>query len=122
LVTTLSDFGVRGDPPSHPELLDWLACTFVEEGWSTKRLIRRIVLSSVYRQASDPHEHSMQQDPDNALLARMNRRRLDLEAVRDGMLAAAGRLDLAMGGPSVQLTVAPFPTRRAVYGFIERQN
>ncbi|MCC6491704.1 MAG: PSD1 domain-containing protein [Pirellulales bacterium] len=122
LVATASDFGVRGDPPSHPELLDWLACTFMDEGWSTKRLIRRIVLSSAYRQSSDPRDDCAAKDSSNALLARMNRRRLDLEAVRDGLLSAAGRLDLTMGGPSVQLTEAPYPTRRAVYGFIERQN
>jgi hypothetical protein len=122
LVTTPSDFGVRGDAPSHPELLDWLACTFTDEGWSTKRLIRRIVLSSAYRQASQPRPDCLEADPENALLARMNRRRLDLEAVRDSLLLVAGRLDETMGGPSVQLTQAPFPTRRAVYGFIERQN
>jgi hypothetical protein len=122
IVTTPSDFGVRGEPPSHPELLDWLAVTFMEEGWSTKRLIRRIVLSNVYRQASLPREDAREVDPENALLAGMNRRRLDLEAARDSVVLAAGRLDETRGGPSVQLTQAPFPTRRAVYGFIERQN
>jgi hypothetical protein len=122
IVTTPSDFGVRGEPPSHPELLDWLAVTFMDEGWSTKRLIRRIVLSNVYRQASSPRDDAREVDAENALLARMNRRRLDLEAVRDSVVFAAGRLDETMGGPSVQLTQAPFPTRRAVYGFIERQN
>ncbi|HEX6963933.1 MAG TPA: DUF1549 and DUF1553 domain-containing protein, partial [Lacipirellula sp.] len=122
IVTTPSDFGVRGEPPSHPELLDWLACTFMDDGWSTKRIIRRIVLSRAYRQASDPRDDALQIDPENALLARMNRRRLDLEAMRDSMLVSAGRLDETMGGPSVQLTQAPFPTRRSVYGFIERQN
>ncbi|MBA3485067.1 MAG: DUF1553 domain-containing protein [Pirellulales bacterium] len=122
LVTTPSDFGVRGEAPSHPELLDWLAVTFMDEGWSTKRLIRRVVLSSAYRQASGPREDCREADPENALMARMNRRRLDLEAARDSLLVAAGRLDETMGGPSVQLTQAPFPARRAVYGFIERQN
>jgi hypothetical protein len=122
LTTTTSDFGVRGEPPSHPELLDWLACTFMEEGWSTKRLIRRIVLSSAYRQSSAPRDDAQERDADNALLARMNRRRLDLEAMRDSLLYAAGRLDESMGGPSVQLTQQPFPARRAIYGFIERQN
>jgi hypothetical protein len=122
LTSTPSDFGVRGDPPSHPELLDWLACTFMDEGWSTKRLIRRIVLTSAYRQASAPRDDCRSADPENALLARMNRRRLDLEAMRDSLLVAAGCLDSAMGGPSVALTEPPFATRRAVYGFIERQN
>jgi hypothetical protein len=122
LVATASDFGARGALPTHPELLDWLACTFVEDGWSTKQLIRRIVLSNTYRQASDLREDGQQADAENQLVWRMNRRRLDLEAFRDSLLAAAGRLDLTMGGPSVQVTAAPFSTRRSVYGFIERQN
>lgn len=122
IVTTPSDFGVRGEPPTHPELLDWLAVTFMDEQWSTKRLIRRIVLSNVYRQSSAPRDDCLEADPTNALLARMNRRRLDLESLRDSLLLAAGRLDGTMGGPSVQLTTPPFANRRAVYGFIERQN
>jgi hypothetical protein len=122
LVTTMSDYGVRGEPPTNPQLLDWLACTFMDDGWSTKRLIRRIVLSSAYRQASAPRDDAHEKDADNALLARMNRRRLDLEALRDSLLLAAGRLDETMGGPSVQLTQQPYPARRAVYGFVERQN
>ncbi|MBL9162165.1 MAG: PSD1 domain-containing protein [Planctomycetaceae bacterium] len=122
IVTTPSDFGVRGEPPTHPELLDWLAVTFMDEQWSTKRLIRRIVLSNVYRQSSAPRDDCHEADPTNALLAHMNRRRLDLEALRDSLLLAAGRLDMTMGGPSVQLTTPPFANRRAVYGFVERQN
>jgi hypothetical protein len=122
LVTTPSDFGVRGTPPTHPELLDWLACELMDDGWSTKRLIRRIVLSSTYRQASDDRPECIAADPENALLWRANRRRLDLESLRDTLLLVAGRLDETIGGPSVQLTAAPFSTRRSVYGFIERQN
>ncbi|MCL4204291.1 MAG: DUF1553 domain-containing protein [Pirellulaceae bacterium] len=122
LVTTPSDFGTRSDPPSHPELLDWLAIRFVEQGWSTKWLIRQIVLSSVYRQASENRPECAAADPENRLLWRMNRRRLDLEALRDSLLVAAGRLDTTMGGPSAELTTEPFPTRRTVYGFVERQN
>jgi hypothetical protein len=122
LVTTPSDFGMRSDPPSHPELLDWLACRFVEQGWSTKWLLREIVLSRVYRQASDDREDCAAVDPENRLLWRMNRRRLDLESLRDSLLVASGRLDTTMGGPSVELTQEPFPARRTVYGFIERQN
>jgi hypothetical protein len=122
LVATPSDFGVRGELPTHPELLDWLACTFMDEGWSTKNLIRRIVLSSAYRQASFAREEALAADPENMLLWRMNRRRLDLEAFRDSLLVASGRLDLTVSGPSVKLTEEPYPTRRAVYGFIERQN
>ena len=122
LVTTPSDFGVRGEPPTHPELLDWLAVTFMDEGWSTKRLIRRMVLSNAYRQSSAPRDDCLEADPLNSLLARMNRRRLDLEAMRDSLLLASGRLDLTQGGPSVELTAPPYAARRAVYGFIERQN
>lgn len=122
IVTTPSDFGVRGEPPTHPELLDWLAVTFMDEQWSTKQLVRRIVLSNVYRQSSAPRDDCREADPTNSLLAHMNRRRLDLEAMRDSILLAAGRLDMTMGGPSVQLTTPPFANRRAVYGFIERQN
>jgi hypothetical protein len=122
IVATTSDFGVRGEPPTHPELLDWLAVTLMDEGWSTKRLIRRIVLSNVYRQSSAPRDDCIEADPTNSLMARMNRRRLDLETMRDGLLLAAGRLDLTMGGPAVQLTAEPFANRRAVYGFVERQN
>jgi hypothetical protein len=122
LVNTFSDFGSRGAPPTHPELLDWLACGMMDDGWSTKRLIRRIVLSSTYRQSSDDRAECAAVDPENLLWWRANRRRLDLESFRDSVLAAAGRLDPAIGGPSVQLTASPFPTRRAVYGFIERQN
>ncbi len=126
IVATASDFGTRGEPPTHPELLDWLAVAFMDDGWSTKRMIRRLVLSQAYRQAStvedDARRAGVAADPENRLLWRMNRRRLDLEAFRDSLLAAAGRLDLAMGGPSVKLTEPPFPARRAVYGFIERQN
>lgn len=122
LVGTPSDFGTRGDKPTHPELLDWLAVTFMEDDWSTKQLIRRIVMSQTYRQSSAANEAGLAADPENRLLWRMNRRRLDLEAFRDSLLAASGKLDLTMGGPSVKLTEAPYPARRAVYGFIERQN
>ncbi len=122
LVTTPSDFGARGNRPTHPELLDSLACSFIEDGWSTKQLVRTLVLSNTYRQASDDRPASAAIDPENQLLWRANRRRLDLEAMRDSLLVAAGRLDETLGGPSVELTTAPFSTRRSVYGFIERQN
>ena len=122
LVDTPSDFGVRGSPPTHPELLDTLASDFMDDGWSTKRLIRRIVLSATYRQSSALRGECAAVDPENRLLWRANRRRLDLEAMRDTLLVAAGRLDTKMGGPSISLTDVPFSTRRSVYGFIERQN
>ena len=122
LVDTPSDFGTRGTPPTHPELLDTLACELMEDAWSTKRLVRRIVLTNTYRQSSETRPECVAADPENRLLWRANRRRLDLESYRDSLLAIAGRLDEKMGGPSVSLTDAPFSTRRSVYGFIERQN
>lgn len=122
LVTTPSDFGTRSDPPTHPQLLDYLACRLIREGWSTKKLIRAMVESRTYQQASNDREAGRALDPENRLLWRMNRRRLDMEALRDSLLVAAGRLDRTVGGPSVQITDPPFPPRRSVYGFIERQN
>ncbi len=149
LVNTPSDFGVRCEPPTHPELLDWLAATFVSGGmgewenerttsptrplthsptqyacgWSVKKLLRLILLSSTYQQSSllSPPS-SAAQDPDNALLSRMNRRRLDFEATRDALLWASGQLDLTMGGKSEDLTKQPFSKRRTIYGFVDRQN
>ncbi|HEY1342204.1 MAG TPA: PSD1 and planctomycete cytochrome C domain-containing protein, partial [Bryobacteraceae bacterium] len=122
LVRTPSDFGLRGEPPTHPELLDWLAATFVDDGWSIKKLHRLILLSNTYRQSGSDDPRLLQDDPDNRLLARMNRQRLDFEAMRDSLLAVAGRLDTTMGGRAVELTSAPFSGRRSVYGFIDRQN
>jgi hypothetical protein len=152
LVRTPSDFGLRSEPPTHPELLDWLATWFVDNGWSTKKLIRVIMLSSVYRQSSgeaadssldeaddasgSPHAtprpcstrregrgaRGEAWDPENRLLWRQNRRRLDFESMRDSMLAVAGEIDRNVGGPAVDLSKQPFSRRRTVYGFIERQN
>ncbi len=98
LVETTSNFGVRGEMPTHPELLDWLARSFVADGWSLKRLHKRIMLSAAYRMDSIPSEQALAKDPENRQLSRMNRRRLEAEAVRDGMLAVAGKLDLSVGG------------------------
>ncbi|MBM3822448.1 MAG: DUF1553 domain-containing protein [Verrucomicrobia bacterium] len=122
LVETSGDFGLRSSPPSHPELLDHLAWRFMQEGWSVKKLHRTIVLSSAYRQTSDVRKEGQQVDPSNRLLWRAHRRRLDLEAMRDGVLAVSGRLDPKSGGQSVELLSQPFSGRRSVYGFIERQN
>ncbi len=122
LVRTPGDFGLRGEPPSHPELLDYLAARFVEGGWSVKSLHRLILTSNAYRQASDTRPESAERDPQNALLSRQARRRLDFEAMRDSLLAAAGRLDGRMGGRPVSITAEPSPTRRTLYGFIDRQN
>jgi hypothetical protein len=122
LVATASDFGVRCEPPSHPELLDYLAARFVEEGWSLKNLHRLIMLSAVYQQSSQHRPDCAKIDPENSLYHRMNRRRLDFEAMRDATLLVSGTLDRTMGGKSVDITRAPYPTRRTVYAFIERQN
>ncbi len=122
LVRTPSDFGLRSDPPSHPGLLDHLAAAFVADGWSIKKLHRRILLSAAYRQQSADRPEGRRLDPENTLLWRMNRRRLDFEATRDALLAAAGRLDPAVGGPSVRNGLAPGATRRTLYGFLDRLN
>jgi len=120
LVRTPDDFGTRSEPPTHPELLDYLAWQFMEDGWSLKKLHRRIMLSAVYQQSSDDNPRYAQIDPDNRFLWQMNRRRLDFEALRDTVLAIGGKLDLTLGGPSVQLTAEPYSTRRSIYGFIDR--
>ncbi len=93
LVRTVDNFGFAGERPSHPELLDHLALRFMEEGWSIKALIREIVLSRTYRQASTFREEGFKADPDNRLLWRANKRRLDAEVIRDAMLAVSGQLD-----------------------------
>lgn len=122
LVRTPGDFGTKGEPPTHPELLDWLASTFMEKGWSVKQLHRAILLSMTYQQSSDVSEKAALADPENRLLSRMNRQRLDFEAFHDSILFAAGKLDYTMGGRGVNIPEAPFPPRRAVYGYIDRQN
>jgi len=176
LVSTPSDFGVRSDPPTHPELLDWLAFEFsegakfgdgemertrdgVKEGQSEgekvgaqaslavsqspnpqspslagsrsssnplarsiKRLIRAIVVSAAYRQSSMASEAAIALDPENRLIARQNRRRLDFEAQRDAFLFVSGALDGTMGGPSVPIAADTTTPRRTVYAFIDRQN
>ena len=107
IVNTANDFGVNGGRPSHPELLDFLANQLVDKGWSLKHLHRLMVLSKTYRQDSrSPREkESVEKDPENRLLWRFSRRRLEAEQVRDAMLAVAGRLNTTMGGPSVMLPV-----------------
>jgi len=121
LVATPSDFGLRSEPPTHPELLDYLAATFVENGWSIKQLHREIMRSAVYRQASADRPEGKRLDPENTLLWKMNRRRLDWEATRDSLLAVAERLNRTVGGPPVRDTFAPTTTRRTLYGFLDRQ-
>ncbi len=122
LVKTPSDFGVRSDPPSHPELLDFLAKAFLEDRWSTKNLIRKMLLSSTFKQASDSRPELQNIDPENSLLIRMNRRRIDFETLHDGLLAVAGTLNPLVGGKSVEMFTLPFSNKRALYAFIDRQN
>jgi len=122
LVRTPSDFGVRADPPTHPELLDWLAVRFVADGWSIKKLHKVIMLSATYQQASDDRAECVKADPANTLLWKFNRQRLDFEQLRDSLLLASGKLDLTPGGLPVDLTAQPFATRRTAYGYIDRQN
>ncbi|MEX0936971.1 MAG: PSD1 and planctomycete cytochrome C domain-containing protein [Pirellulales bacterium] len=101
IVETSEDFGAQGEPPSHPELLDWLATQFIEEGWSMKELCRLIVTSSTYRQSSRVTPELLEKDPQNRLYARGPRFRLEAEAVRDQALAVGGLLSSKMYGPSV---------------------
>ncbi len=142
LVDSPNDFGRMGQEPTHPELLDWLAVEFRDGGQSFKKLHRLIVTSATYRQSSQPSAEALAAaqpiDSDNRFLWRMNRRRLEAEAVRDSVLAVAGKLDLTMGGPSFQDFVIEQPAhsphykytlhdpedpkshRRSVYRFIVR--
>ncbi|MEX2187023.1 MAG: PSD1 and planctomycete cytochrome C domain-containing protein [Pirellulales bacterium] len=122
IVATPSDFGLRSDPPTHPELLDYLADRLRSQGWSLKQLHREIVLSNTYQQQSADRVDATAADPENRLVWRINRRRLEFEPLRDALAAAAGSLDLRQGGPPVDLVAQPFTTRRAVYGFIDRQD
>ena len=122
LVRTPSDFGLRSDPPTHPELLDYLATTFMDSGWSIKKLHRRILLSATYRQQSLDRPECRRVDPENALLWRANRRRLDFEALRDALLAVSGRLDRTVGGPSTKDLLSAAANRRTLYGHLDRLN
>jgi hypothetical protein len=103
IVPTPNDFGRQGKPPTHPELLDWLAQTFIDSGWSVKSLHRTIMLSRVYRMNSQRSDAALEKDPSNELLTAFPRRRLDAEAIRDTMLLLGGNLDLTPGGEH------PFP-------------
>jgi len=100
LVRTPNNFGLLSEPPTHPALLDWLAARFVEDGWSLKKLHRRIMLSASFRQARNVTREQLDQDPENRWLGRFSTRRLEAEAIRDAMLFVAGRLNPAPGGPA----------------------
>jgi len=121
LVRTPSDFGARGAAPTHPELLDDLAVRFIEQGWSTKKLVREIVLSDAYRQSSQDRPDARLKDPENELLWRQNRRRLGFEELHDSLLTIAGRLEPGVGGPPFELQAQPSVPRRSLYAFISRE-
>lgn len=126
LVNSPADFGTRSDPPTHPELLDWLAAEFMRSGWSLKQLHRVMLLSGAYQQASRIPESALRGpravDPDNKLLWHYPRRRLDLEAMRDSLLCISGKLDLTLGGRPVEGPADPHNCRRTVYGLVDRQD
>jgi mono/diheme cytochrome c family protein len=119
IVRTLQDFGYQGEPPSHPELLDWLAVEFVRQGWSMKRMHRFMVTSATYRQASRLTPELLARDPENVLLARGPRVRLEAELVRDAALRASGLLAHKVGGPSVFPPQPPGVTTEGAYGRLE---
>ena len=116
IVRTTEDFGFQGDAPTHPELLDWLALEFVRQGWSWKKMLRTMVLSAAYRQSSETTPEAREKDPENKLLSRSPRPRLDAEQVRDAALRATGLLSPKIGGPSVYPPQPPGITTEGAYG------
>ncbi len=122
LAKTPGDFGLQSDPPSHPELLDWMASALMRRDWSTKKLVRDVVLSRTYQQASTVRSEAVAVDPDNELLWRAERRRMDFEAMRDAMLMTSGKLEPELGGRAVSLSGEPFSGRRTIYGLVDRTN
>ncbi len=118
LVATADNFGATGEPPSHPELLDYLAAWFMDHGWSVKALHRHLMTSAAWQQRSTPQAAALALDPGNRLLWRMGPRRLEFEALRDSLLRVAGRLDTRLGGRSAPLDDEN--VRRAVYGYTDR--
>jgi Protein of unknown function (DUF1553)/Protein of unknown function (DUF1549)/Planctomycete cytochrome C len=121
LVENPGDFGTRTGAPANPQLLDFLAARLQRDGWSLKKLHRLLMLSSVYQQESFDRPECRRFDPDNRLLWRMNRQRLDLEAMRDSLLAVSGRLERKLGGRPVDVVNDAQNRRRTVYGLVDRQ-
>ncbi len=120
LVETAGDFGLKGAKPTHPELLDWLAAELVRANWSTKHIQRLILTSRTYQQSAECLAKTIAADPDNAWLSRWPIRRLENEPLRDFLLAAADRLDVTIGGPSVATDKREASTRRSIYLFQKR--
>ena len=121
IVATPSDFGVQGTPPTHPQLLDWLASWFMDNDWSIKKLHRLIMTSETYRQSSLENDQQKQIDPGNKYYSRVNRRRVEFEPMRDSLLSATGILTRQIGGKPFNL-FSGFTPRRTVYGFIDRMD
>jgi hypothetical protein len=118
IVGTPSNFGALGERPTHPELLDYLTCRFIESGWSLKALHRDVMLSATYQLSSAADAHNLTKDGDNRFLWRMNRQRLDVESWRDSLLFVSGKLDATMGGPTTELNSNN--KRRTVYAKVSR--
>ena len=121
-VSTPDDLGVMSEAPSHPELCNWLASKFMEDGWSLKKLHKLIMTSAAYQQSSAPNAANAKLDPFNRLLWRANVRRLDFEALRDSFLAIGGKIDLTMYGHPMNIETEPYSPRRTIYGFVDRLN
>jgi Protein of unknown function (DUF1553) len=122
LVDTPSDFGIRTPQPTQAALLDHLANYLLEKNWSLKALHRYIVNSATYQQASQDRPEARAVDPENRLLWKMNRRRLEWEALRDSLLAVSGQLDRTAGGKPVEIAKPPYSKRRTVYAYLDRQD
>jgi hypothetical protein len=122
IVRSPSDFGVRGSGPSDPELLDYLASRFMQNGWSLKKLHREILLSAVYQQSSELRRDQEEKDPENKLLWRKNPARLEFEPMRDSWLAVSNNLDLKIGGRGFDVQNRVEKERRSIYAFIDRQD
>jgi hypothetical protein len=122
LVPTSSDFGVRGLPPSNPQLLDWLALRLMDDGWSLKSLHRLILASNVYRQTSTENAMARSIDPENRLLWRMPRLRINFESMRDSMLFVADHLDTASGGRPFDDIMNTKNVRRTIYALVNRND
>ncbi|MGA2245642.1 MAG: PSD1 and planctomycete cytochrome C domain-containing protein [Verrucomicrobiota bacterium] len=122
IVSSPDDFGMMSEPPSHPELLDYLALNFMTNGWNLKKTHRLIMLSSVYQESSANSPRYAQTDPGNRLLWRANIRRLEFEPLRDSLLALGGTLDTNLYGRPVDLRQKPDSTRRTIYDYVDRAN
>ena len=132
IVSSPDDFGNMSEKPTHPELLDWMSSFFMDNGWSMKKLHKKIMLSSAYRQSANPTVNPLvvqkgsvdplKLDAGNKYIWRANLRRLDFESIRDSMLLLTGKMDTTLGGRPVNITDEPFSYRRSIYGYIRREN